>query len=71
MSDTHEHRPGDGILNRYVPELGPAEREEARARLYAFVAWQLRIIKRRVCADDVDSHAERGRDTLDPAPTTV
>lgn len=42
-----EYRPGDIILNRYMPDASEAEREEARANLYAFVAVLARIARRR------------------------
>ncbi len=31
------HQPGDAILDRYMPDASPNEREEARRRLFAFV----------------------------------
>ena len=42
-----DYRPGDVILNRYMPNASEADREEARANLYAFVAVLVRIAKRR------------------------
>lgn len=41
-----QKRPGDVILNRYMPNASDAEREDARANLYAFAAAFLRICTR-------------------------
>ncbi len=41
-----KHRPGDVILDRYMPDATPEEREAARANLYGFVAVLLRIATR-------------------------
>lgn len=40
------HRPGDLIIDRYLPEASSEEREEARRRLYVFVAALVRIASR-------------------------
>ena len=39
-------RPGDAILDRYMPDATADEREAARANLYGFVAVLLRIATR-------------------------
>jgi hypothetical protein len=39
-------RPGDQIIDRYMPDATEEEREAARANLYAFVAVLLRIATR-------------------------
>ena len=39
-------RPGDLILDRYIPDATPVVREEARRRLYEFVGVMLRIATR-------------------------
>lgn len=39
-------RPGDLILDRYMPDATPEVREEARRRLYDFVGVMLRIATR-------------------------
>ena len=39
-------RPGDVILDRYMPDATAEEREAARANLYGFVAVLLRIATR-------------------------
>lgn len=42
-----KRRPGDVILDRYMPaDASPEEREAARANLYGFVAVLLRIATR-------------------------
>jgi len=43
---TPGRRPGDAILDHYMPGAGPEEREAARANLYGFVAVLLRIATR-------------------------
>jgi len=42
-----QHKPGDLILDRYMPNATPAEREQGRENLYAFFAVLLRIATRR------------------------
>ena len=41
-----KRRPGDVILDRYMPDATAEEREAARANLYGFVAVLLRIATR-------------------------
>lgn len=41
-----ERRPGDLILDRYMPEAAPEVRETARRRLFDFVGVMLRIAVR-------------------------
>lgn len=41
-----KRRPGDVILDRYMPDATGEEREAARANLYGFVAVLLRIATR-------------------------
>jgi hypothetical protein len=65
MSEPRKPRPGDRILDRYVPNLAPEEREEARARLFGFVSWQVRILARQVREELDDSHDRKAQDTLD------
>ena len=42
------HRPGDVILDHYVPHLGPEDREIARERLQGLAKLLLRIAIRQV-----------------------
>ncbi len=42
-----ERRPGDLIVDRYMPSATEEEREAARANLYAFAAVLLRCVTRR------------------------
>lgn len=42
----HKHRPGDLILDRYMPEATEEEREQARDNLYSFAAVILRMCTR-------------------------
>lgn len=47
MEDSRSNRkPGDLILDRCMPDANAAEREEARANLYALAAVVLRICTR-------------------------
>lgn len=41
-----KYRPGDAILDRYMPDATAEEREAARTNLYGFVAVLLRIATR-------------------------
>lgn len=41
-----KRRPGDVILDRYMPDATPEERKAARANLYGFVTVLLRIATR-------------------------
>jgi len=66
MTQHRDHQPGDIILDHYLPNATPEEREEARAHLRAFVEWQMRIIMRQL-REETDSHARQERDTLDSA----
>ena len=67
------HRPGDIILDRYVPHLGPLDREVARERLQGWMRWKLRIIMREVLeeqqCDDSRAGGEGGRMESSPPPT--
>ena len=46
MERAENHRPGDIILNRYLPDATEREREEARGNLYEFVDALYRIALR-------------------------
>ncbi|HEV2560735.1 MAG TPA: hypothetical protein VGT78_01215 [Rhizomicrobium sp.] len=46
MDQRAKPEPGDYILDRYMPNASPAEREAARANLYAFAAAILRTCTR-------------------------
>ncbi len=52
-------RPGDLIIDRYMPNATEDEREAARANLYAFVAVLLRISTR--CANEEYERAIRAK----------
>jgi len=67
MTDHRDHQPGDFILDHYLPDATPEEREEARAHLFAFVAWQMRILVGQVQREQADSREQPVRDTLDSA----
>ncbi len=47
MPEDSIHRPGDEILNRYMPDATGEEREIARENLRAFAAVAMGIAKRR------------------------
>ena len=51
MNEAPQHRPGDVILDHFVPHLDAADRELARERLEAFVGWLVRIAMRQVRED--------------------
>jgi len=42
-----EHRPGDRILDRYLPHASPEKREEARANLERLAGFIVRVHRRR------------------------
>ena len=46
MENTPNRKPGDVILDHYMPDATEAERETARANLYALAAVILRICTR-------------------------
>jgi hypothetical protein len=48
METKPDHRPGDHILDRYVPHLSGADRELARERLQGLAKLLLRIAMRQV-----------------------
>ena len=48
MESRPDYRPGDAILDRYVPHLTAAEREIARERLQGLAKLLLRIAMREV-----------------------
>ena len=64
MTNQHKPRPGDKILDKYAPNLSGPDREIARAQLYEFVAWQMRILVRQH-RERLDSRDQKERDTLD------
>lgn len=51
MERKPDHRPGDIILDRFVPHLGLEDREIARERLQQWMRWKLHIYMVRVRAD--------------------
>ena len=64
METSPDHRPGDHILDRYVPHLSGADRELARERLQGLAKLLLRIAMREVreemqAADSRDSDSRR------------
>ena len=64
MKPKPDHRPGDYILDRYVPHLSGADRELARERLQGLAKLLLRIAMREVreemrAADSHDSGSGR------------
>jgi len=46
-AENNQRRPGDLIINRYMPMATDAEREAARENLYGFVKVLMRIATRR------------------------
>ena len=53
-----QHKPGDLILDRYMPNATPAEREQGRENLYAFFAVLLRIATRRAGDDEIRAQSD-------------
>jgi hypothetical protein len=51
MNDVKQRRPGDLILDRYMPNATPEQREEARTNLRAYAAVLLEIGQRIAHAD--------------------
>lgn len=64
MTEPSDRRPGDIILDRYLPDASPEEREIARAQLIDLVDWHMRLIMRQM-REDADSRAEHGHGKLD------
>jgi hypothetical protein len=68
MSHVNKPAPGDAILNRYLPDVPPERREEARVLLFQIVAWQARIIAQETRRQAVDSRKSDAGDTMDFTP---
>ena len=70
MSDTSEHRPGDIILDHFVPHLEGADRELARERLQEFAGWLVRIAMRQAREEmhRRDSLESDSIDRIQPTP---
>jgi hypothetical protein len=70
MNDPKPRRPGDLILDRYMPNATGEEREEARANLKAYVAVVLR--KKQRLAREAGERRIRAIDSVevnfDPQP---
>lgn len=64
MTEHRDLQPGDLILDRYLPHLGADDREIARARLYDYVAWHLRVIMRQL-REEAESRERLARDTIE------
>ena len=62
MTTPEPRRPGDLILDRYMPDAPLDVREEARRRLYAYVRTLLRAAERMVREEQAttDSHDTAG-----------
>jgi hypothetical protein len=71
MTSQPARRPGDQILDRYVPHLKGADRELARERLQGLARLLLRIAMRQVREemDGRDSHQSAGRGKILPPPS--
>ena len=73
MKPKPDHRPGDYILDRYVPHLSGADRELARERLQGLAKLLLRIALREVregmrAADSQESDSGRIISATPPPP---
>ena len=58
------HRPGDLILNRYMPNASDAEREEARENLRAYASVVLRIATRMATEEYEEAIRSKGADAV-------
>ena len=70
MEAKPDYRPGDHILDRYVPHLSGADRELARARLQEMARWLVHVAMDQVCNDmePADSLEGRIRSTMEAVP---
>jgi hypothetical protein len=70
MEQKPEYRPGDQILDRYVPHLTGTDRELARERLQGLARIMLTIAMRKVREDReaADSHDSDSRRIITPTP---
>jgi hypothetical protein len=66
VAKNQNRRPGDLILDRYMPNATVEEREAARANLYALLATLIRIEERRLYegSGQLDSRKYEGRDRV-------
>jgi hypothetical protein len=60
METKPDHRPGDHILDRYVPHLSSTDRELARERLQTLASWLVHVAMDQV-RDDMRREDSRGR----------
>lgn len=63
------HRPGDIILDHFVPHLEGADRELARARLQNFAGWLVRIAMRQA-REEMQLRDSRDSETLGTIEST-
>lgn len=64
-------RPGDVILDRYMPDATAQEREAARANLYGFVAVLLRIATREALDNVEKSIRAKNEDEVESESLTI
>jgi hypothetical protein len=64
-------RPGDLILNRYMPNASGAEREEARENLRAYAAVVLRIATRLATEEYEQAIRAKGADAVPSKSGTI
>ena len=72
MEKQPDHRPGDVILDHFVPHLDAADRELARERLQNFAGWLVRIAMRQAREEmhRRDSRDSESLDTIESNPST-
>ena len=70
MEKQPDHRPGDVILDHFVPHLDAAHRELARERLQGLAKLMLRIAMRKVREEreQIDSLESDSRGKIMPVP---
>lgn len=70
MTEGPKHRPGDIILDQFVPHLKGADRELARERLQQYAAWLVKVAMRQAREEmhGCDSRESDSLDTIQPTP---
>lgn len=70
MSEAPKHRPGDIILNHFVPHLEGPDRELARERLQQFAGWLVQVAMRQAREEMhmLDSRESEAPARIEPIP---
>ena len=72
MEHRHDLRPGEYLLNRFVPHLTGEDRERARERLVEWAKLLVKIARRMVDEDmhTSDSHESDSKSKIQPTPSS-